>query len=271
MKYYLNNPKSNNGIGVSLEGAELLDATKLDYPKFFSELAPEDEVVLIGGDGTINYLINHVDTDNLKNNVYILANGTGNDFLHDIEEPEDKEVLLNPYIKDLPTVKVKGKSYKLINNMGFGIDGYCCETADKIKQKKPSKKINYAGIAIKGLLFFFKPRSAVVEVDGKKYKFDKVWMAPTMKGRFYGGGMMAAPGQDRTNGKLTLVISTCKWRLKLLKIFPTYFKGEHIKYDKIVKIFTGDNIKVKFAKPCAAMIDGETVLDVTEYSCTTAQ
>ena len=265
MKYYLYNPKSNNGIKVTIPGAKLLNATSLDYPAFFGGLAPQDEVVLIGGDGTINYLVNHIDVSKLKNKVWFRANGTGNDFLRDIEGEAGKEVLLNPYLKGLPTVTVKGKSYKFINNMGFGIDGYCCETADKIRKKKPSKKINYPGIAIKGLLYAFSPRKVLIEVDGKRYKFDHVWMAPTMKGRFYGGGMMAAPDQDRSSGLLTLVISTCPSRLKLLKIFPSYFEGEHIKHKEIVKIFTGKRIRVKYSRPCAAMIDGETVLDVTEY------
>ena len=33
----------------------------------------------------------------------------------------------------------------------------------------------------------------------------------------------------------------------------------------IVDIFTGNEITVRFSRPCAAQIDGETVLNVTEY------
>ena len=84
MKYYLNNPLSNNGINEDIPGVEAMDATKLDYPEFFAGLKEDDEVVLIGGDGTINYLINHVDVSGIKNNIYIYGNGTGNDFLNDI-------------------------------------------------------------------------------------------------------------------------------------------------------------------------------------------
>ena len=80
MKYYLYNPLANNGILKYSIGAELIDASKLDYAEYFSNLKDDDEVVLVGGDGTINYLINHVDTDALKNNVYLYGNGTGNDF-----------------------------------------------------------------------------------------------------------------------------------------------------------------------------------------------
>ena len=133
MKYYLYNPLANNGILKYSIGAELIDASKLDYAEFFSGLKDGDEVVLVGGDGTINYLINHIDTDALKNNVYLYGNGTGNDFLYDIGDKPGHEVLLNKYLKNLPVTRVNGKDYKFINNMSFGIDGYCCEEADRIK------------------------------------------------------------------------------------------------------------------------------------------
>ena len=168
MKYYLYNPLANNGISVESPGVEPMDASKVDYPSFFAGLKPDDEVVLIGGDGTVNYMINRVDPATIKNNVYLFGNGSGNDFLNDINEPTGKEVLLNPYLVNLPTARVGGKEYRFIDNMSFGIDGYCCEEADRIKAKNPNKKINYAGIAVKGLLFHFKPCHAWIEVDGKQ-------------------------------------------------------------------------------------------------------
>ena len=266
MKYYLYNPLANNGLKPQIDpSCELIDATKTDYSEFFSKLNSEDEVVLIGGDGTINHLVNNFDCSKLRNNVYLLANGTGNDFLNDINEKPDKEVLLNKYLVNLPTVKVNGIEKKFINNMGFGIDGYCCETADKIKEKTPNKKIDYTGIAIKGLLFYFKPCHATIEVDENTYEFDNVWLAPTMKGRFYGGGMKVAPDQDRFSDTLTIVIYMTRSKLKALMAFPSIFEGKHIEKTDIVKVFTGKKIHVKFSRPCAAQIDGDTVLNVTEY------
>ena len=265
MKYYLNNGRANNGIRTDLPGVELIDAVGLDYPKFFSELKEDDEVVLVGGDGTINYLINNVDCEDLKNNVYIYGNGTGDDFLNDIGETPGREVLLNPYLKNLPVATVKGKDYKFINNMSFGIDGYCCEEADRIKAKKPSKKIDYTKIAIKGLLFAFKPRHAWIEVDGKEYEYDYVWLAPSMKGRYCGGGMMLAPGQDRFSGKLTVIVYMNRSKLKSLMKFPMIFEGTHVKLTDMVKVIEGNRVHVRFSEPCAVQIDGETILDVTEY------
>ena len=265
MKYYLYNPKANNGIKPDINGVDLIDASELDYEEFFSGLKSDDEVVLIGGDGTINYLINKVDTSKIPNKIYLYGAGTGNDFLNDINEKPGKEILLSPYLKNLPTATVNGKEYKYINNMSFGIDGYCCEEADRIKARKPNKKINYTTIAIKGLLYAFKPRHAWIEVDGKEYEYDNVWLAPSMKGRYCGGGMMLAPGQDRFSGKLTVIVYMSPSKMRSLMRFPMIFDGRHVALTDMVKVIEGNKVHVRFDKPCAVQIDGETVLDVTEY------
>ena len=267
MKYYLYNSLANNGIKPKVAaGTELVDAVGMDYPAYLQNLNPEDEVVLVGGDGTLNYFINAVKGVEIKNNIYLLGCGTGNDFLKDIDKQPGEEVLINPYLAKLPTVSVNGFEKLFINNMGFGIDGYCCEVADQIKEKSPQEKIDYTGIAIKGLLFHFKPCHAVITVDGKKHEFDNVWIAPTMKGKYYGGGMKMAPDQDRSSDHLTVVVYHCRSKLKALISFPSIFKGEHVAKKDIVSIFTGNEVKVRFSRPCAAQIDGETVLNVTEYT-----
>ncbi len=271
MKYYLYNSLSNNGIRPvflseveKLENVEIKEIIDLDYQKFLESLEEEDEIVLVGGDGTLNYLVNEVAQYNIKNNIYFRAAGTGNDFLRDLDIINDQEVLINDYIYNLPTVYVKELEKKFINGVGFGIDGYCCEVADELK-KKSNKPINYTSIAIKGLLFKFKPKTATVIVDGVEKVFKKAWIVPTMKGRFYGGGMMIAPNQDRKKDTVSLVVYYTGSKLKALINFPKIFKGEHIKKTKMVEIIEGKEIIVKFDKPCALQIDGETVLDVIEY------
>ena len=109
MRYILYNPRANNGIKPDfLDGVEYIDVIGLDYRKFFDSLAEEDEVVFVGGDGTLNYFINAVDTDNIKNKVYLKPSGSGNDFMNDLNEHDGREILLNGYIKNLPTVYVNG-------------------------------------------------------------------------------------------------------------------------------------------------------------------
>lgn len=268
MTVVLYNPLANNGRGKenAAKLAEVLDE-QITFKDIrdakISDFSPEDKLIVCGGDGTLSRLVNRVgDTDR---EIYYYAVGSGNDFSRDIGK--NGVILLNPYLKKLPTVEVKGKKYKVLNGVGYGIDGYCCEVGDKMRVKNYGKDINYSSIAIKGLLFHFKPANAVVTVDGKEYKFRKVWLAPTMNGRYYGGGMCVAPEQDRLNPerRLTCVVMYGSNKLKTLMVFPSIFKGEHIKHKEMVEVLTGNTIEVKFDRPTALQVDGETISDVESY------
>lgn len=277
-KYYvLFNPLSGNKRGEKRAEKlkEILNDGDLQYinikdissyETFFGSIQKEDDVILCGGDGTINRFVNQISNMNIENNIYYYATGTGNDFLNDIGKKDDTICLLNDYIKDLPVATIKGTDYKFLNAIGYGIDGYCCEIGDKIREKS-DKKINYASIVLKGLLFHYKPTNARIIVDGKEYKFKKVWIAPTMYGRYYGGGMKAAPNQDRLSPEKTLsaVVMHGSGKLKSLIIMPFVPFGKHERFKKNVTILTGKEITVEFDRPTSLQVDGETILDVTEY------
>lgn len=279
MKYYvLYNGKANNGRGYAgattiqsrLQGEkiEYVDAYKMKYDRYFAEKKNEDcRIVLCGGDGTLNYFVNHTTDETREIDFDFFPTGTGNDFCKDIEsKPGEIVKNVNKYLKNLPTVTVNGKSYKFINGVGYGIDGYCCEIGD-VERSKSTKPVNYTAIAIKGILFHFKPRTATIIIDNKpEMVVEYSWLVPTMKGRCYGGGMYPAPSQDRnaTDGKLSVMTYRTKSAIKALAVFPKIFKGEHIK-SNIVNIYTGYNITVRFDKPCSMQIDGETILNVSEY------
>lgn len=281
MKYVLYNglAKSSNNqdlikdyVNTLGENVQVLNVIELiDYQVFFAGLTESDEVHLLGGDGTLNNFINITNRQGLLTSLpckfYFHGSGTGNDFLFDVrEEADNNTVCLNEYIKNLPTVKVCDKEYLFINGVGYGIDGYCCEVADEIHARS-NKPVNYASIAIKGILFFFKRSNATVFVDGVKRTYKKVYLASTMKGRYYGGGMLIAPKQNRHDPDQSLsvvVLHGCS-RLKALMIFSSIFKGEHVKHTKNVEIIEGHNVTVEFDTPTALQIDGETVKGVTSY------
>ena len=278
MKHYvLFNPLA--GYGSSEEKAKALSSlydgeicyreiNKItDYAEFFASLEEEDTVTVCGGDGTLNRFINDTEGISSKNDILYFAIGTGNDFLRDLDKKaEDGPFSVKEYITDLPVVEVNGKSYRFLNNVGFGIDGYCCEVGDQIKATS-DKPVDYTSIAIGGLLFHYKPTNATITVDGKTYEYKKVWLAPTMKGRFYGGGMMATPEQDRKtpDGTLSLLLFHGKGKIPTLLAFPSIFKGQHVKRKSMVTILTGKDIHVTFDSPAAIQIDGETIPGVTSY------
>ena len=272
--YVIYNPKAGNGN--KLENITLLDVyfeeelkyykvNDIDYKKFFGELTEDDYIVLCGGDGTLNRFINDTEGIEINNEIFYYPIGSGNDFAADFgKEKGCNPFSISEYIKNLPTVTVKDKKFRFINGIGYGIDGYCCEVGDELRKKK-NKPINYTVIAIKGLLFHYKPTCATIYVDGRRYKYKNVWLAPTMYGTHYGGGMMPAPDQKRGDKKLSVMIFCGKSKLKALCIFPSIFKGTHITHKDSVHIHSGENISVSFNRPTPLQIDGETILNVSEY------
>lgn len=240
------------------------------YADVLKNIAPDRKIMLSGGDGTLNRFVNDPASDSYAGEIWYYASGNGNDFWTDLGRKKgDAPVDITGYLKNLPLVTVNGVTKKFINGIGYGIDGYCCEVGDKMRAEG-KQNINYAGIAIKGLLFFFKRANAVVTVDGKEKSYKKVWLAPSMKGRYYGGGMEVAPAQNRNDDTLSLVVMHRSCKLKTLMVFPSIFKGEHVKHSEMVDVTVGKEISVRFDRPCALQIDGETVLGVTEYSVRTA-
>lgn len=258
-----------SAITAALPGDDLEFITLARDESFSDVLAkiePDRKILLSGGDGTLNRFINDPAFESLSREVWYYASGNGNDFWTDLGKKKgDAPINITEYLKDLPTVTVNGITKKFINGIGYGIDGYCCEEGDK-QHAKGKKNVNYTNIAIKGLLFAFKRSNATVTVDGETRSYEKVWLAPSMKGRFYGGGMMVAPDRSRADDDLTCVVMYKKGKLKTLTVFPSIFKGEHVKHTEMVDVIRGKEITVRFARPCALRIDGETVLGVSEYS-----
>ncbi|MCQ2456749.1 MAG: diacylglycerol kinase family protein [Clostridia bacterium] len=280
--YILYNPLAGNNHGADVLDnvrahcsefdCETIDMTSLDgYSDLFGKIGEGDRLVVCGGDGTLNRFVNDTDGLELPEELYYAPAGSGNDFANDIGLTK-KEVLrkIKKYLVGLPTVFVNGISKKFINGIGYGIDGYCCEVGDELR-KTTTKPINYTPIALKGLLYDFKPVKAEVTVDGESGTYEKTWLAPTMKGRFFGGGMMPTPNQDRLDpeGKLGVLIWHNSGKLRTLTAFPRIFKGTHVKFanggKKICRMFSGHHVKVTFDRACALQIDGETVLNVKTY------
>ena len=252
MNYVLFNNLANNGegekwadalvqkLGVKEDEYKKTNLVGLDLPAFVKEVTAEDIIYLVGGDGTLNRLANDLQDTEVPCPILLISGGTGNDFLKDITEnyPTDGYTDVREYIKNLPTIKVKGTTCHFINGIGYGIDGMCCEVADQLKAAG-KKKINYTGLSIKLLLF--------------KYKTPN------------GGGMKVAPDQDRKGDSLTCVIWHGSGRVKTLAAFPKIFEGKHVEKTDMITVIPAKKVKVKFDIPTAMQIDGETVLGVTEY------
>lgn len=281
MIYVFFNPLSNNKKGTSAEAdlRKILNKKELEFVDIttvknaaeeLKKLKEDDEVIISGGDGTLTRFAEDIYEMKPVQKLYLYPCGSGNDFYNDVKdkcEIKNKLIPLNDYIKSLPEVSVNGIKRHFINGIGYGIDGFCCDEGDKIRAVS-DKKVNYTVIALKGLLYKFHPCNAKITVDGVSKVYKKVWLAPTMIGRFYGGGMQIAPMQDRLNEEKTVISCVCHscTAFKILTVFPKIYKGNHINHTEMLDFRTGHEVTVEFDRPTALQIDGETIRNVTSYT-----
>ena len=129
MTYLLFNPMANNSKGeqdarqwaadngVECGFTSLLDIS--DMKAFFDGLKEGDEVILTGGDGTMNRFANDVYGYEFKNPVYYVKCGSGNDFYRDNEKyAVNGKIDLRPFLKNLPLITVKGIQRRFVNGIG---------------------------------------------------------------------------------------------------------------------------------------------------------
>lgn len=146
MTYVLYNPLADNRSGkvnsqtikdiLTMDSLTFLDITELDVKEFFANKAGNNRVVIAGGDGTVLNLANTFNGELPDRPIFYFPIGTGNDLMRDLQKTAFKDIVqLNPYIKNLPKVTVNGVTKYFLNGVGFGIDGYCCEEGDKLREK----------------------------------------------------------------------------------------------------------------------------------------
>ncbi|MCR5329999.1 MAG: diacylglycerol kinase family protein [Lachnospiraceae bacterium] len=279
MKYHvLYNPLCCYGLGeqeahkisrhLYSDKLEFYDMTKIqDYSALLSGFEEDSAIVICGGDGTLNRFVNDKKNYEVKQQIYYYATGASTDFMTDLGGNRmDPPVNITKYLRNLPIATINGRDYYFLNNVGFGLDGYTTYEADKLIASGAGK-INFAMIALKGMFSKFKPFNSSITVNGDTRTFRKCYISTTMQGRYYGGGMNPTPEQDRLNRDRhvsTIVLFNCG-PFRTMTVFPSFFKGTHLKYSNICKIFTGHDIHVSSDRPCAIQVDGETIGYCTEY------
>lgn len=288
MYHFIINPKSSSGKGIRywLTVKNELDRQKIDYT---AELTQQEghaielarriclqnkgikNIVVLGGDGTLNEVINGIDNYDEVLLGYI-PSGSSNDLARSLKIPKNPLKALSNILKPKKFIyldygeiifKEKGlKPRKFGCSSGIGYDASVCV---KVQSSKLKKKLNRFGagkfiyllLAIKQL-FTIKFLDATVIIDNlKKNSYKKVLLISGMIHKFEGGGLMMAPGADPTDGKLNICLVHGLSRALVMLLLPTIIFGKHI-HIKGVESFQCSNIEIILDREAAVHTDGET-------------
>lgn len=239
------------------EQYDLTDITKIENVfEYLDTIDLATRILIVGGDGTLHYVLNFLYGKDIKHEIYFFGAGTGNDFVRNANY-DGLFIPINKYVNDLPVSEFLGIGRRFVNGCGMGMDAYVCNFVNNGKGKGP---IQYKLNTIRGFLKY-KPCDMEITVDGVTETHEKVWLISIMNGIYQGGGMQFAPEAIVFDEYVDICLIKGYSRLKVLTLFPKIYKGKHVDY---VTIKRCQSVKIKPSRPLFVQLDGEVVTNVDE-------
>jgi len=297
MLYFIVNATSRSGKGLSVwkrVKAILKDsnikykAYETKYEKHATELARKissrDEkkidIVVLGGDGTINEVINGI-VDFEKVRFGVVPTGSGNDFARGLGIKGKPEEIIMDIISeengtriDIGRVTWDDNQTRLFAiSSGVGLDAIVTKKTNTSKLKKVLNKLKLGKLTYVILtvqtLFSMDTFDAEVCCEGNEgISYKKVIFMACMNFRAEGGGVPMAPGALPTDGKLSVAsaVGIPKW--KTFFCLPLLVAAKHENINGF-DIFESAKFIIKTDKSVTLHTDGEYRADVKTvgYEC----
>jgi diacylglycerol kinase (ATP) len=225
-------------------------------------------VVPVGGDGTINEVVNGIySSGSIKDvSMAIIGTGTGGDYIRTIGVPRDFhyacERLVNHPAKmnvDLGSVEHLRNGQKEIrlfaNFAGLGFDAEVVR-ATTLKYKKMGSLPSYLAGLLTTLVGYHN-QPVIMKTDGRVEE-RKICTAMMNIGKYGGGSMFIAPNADIKDGLFDVVVVGDVSKPDLLVSFPRIYKGTHLTHPKI-SIEHAREVEIISKKGIALQADGELI------------
>lgn len=212
-----------------------------------------DDLIVIGGDGTINEVINNYHG---KEIIY-LAYGSGNDLARSIRFKKDVEIsrLLDSKKFIEYDVGVVNDS-KFCSGFDIGFNADVIKRANGSKMKKYLGKHIYLLEGVIGILMLKKYKAEISWNDGE-ITTNKLYLLNAMIQPYEGGGIKFAPQATGQDGKLHVMIMENMSLITFIYNYVCLLFKKHNKLRK-VKYITADRLTIK-TNQRYFQIDGELI------------
>ena len=259
MKKYkvIANPTAGRGAGERAipQIERLLTQYSLDFdivctkrPWHAAELAREaviaeyDVIVVVGGDGTANEVINGLmeakQAGRRSSAMGVLGVGRGNDFAHAVGVPYDLELACQALAEDhrrmIDVGRVTGGLYPqgryFGNCVGVGFDAI--GTIEAAKLPRLGGFLSYFVAVLKTIFLYYKAPLTTIEYDGQMLTQPSLLIS-IMNGRRLGGGFMMAPDAEPDDGLFDLCIAGQVSRARMFTLIPHFLRGTQATQDSI--------------------------------------
>lgn len=195
-----------------------------------------DALVVVGGDGVISLALQALATGDVP--LGIVPAGTGNDhareYLLPTGDPEAAaDVIADGHTEtvDLGRIEDAAGTVKWFGTvMAAGFDSLVSDRTNRMRWPHGRMRYNVAMVAEISKLRLLPFR--LTFDDGPEIRTE-LTLAAFGNTRSYGGGMLICPGADHSDGLLDVTMITSASRTRLIRLFPTVFKGTHVELDEV--------------------------------------
>jgi YegS/Rv2252/BmrU family lipid kinase len=268
--YFIVNPVAGGGLCLRKFGAIQTHleekgvpytATFTESPGHAGELARQglasdcDGIVAVGGDGTVRDVAQQL--LHAEKPLGLLPFGTGNDLIKTLHIPKEPEAALELLLHGTPQpIDAMMVNQNLcLNVAGFGFDVSVLQRTEHYKRRFKGSFAYLLGLfhALRDL------RAFSVHIKTEEVQIEQECLIVSVgNGRYIGGGMMATPLADPTDGLLDVCVIQAVPRRKLLACLAKFMKGTHIHLEEC-RYFQTPALTVACAPQAAVQLDGEII------------
>ncbi|MBK8300481.1 MAG: hypothetical protein IPK90_08560 [Chitinophagaceae bacterium] len=253
------NPLAGSGNAVVLSN-KLVAALRKDHISCtcFKEKWPDNftdfsDIWIVGGDGTLNYFVNHY--PDIKLPLVIFNGGTGNDFhwllYGNMSFAEQLKVALLAAPKPIDLGRCNEKYF--LNGVGVGFEGEIAKSLTG-KNKKAGKTSFMAMILRK--IFLYRSTSYNVSTPEQAIAEKKYLIIDISNGSRAGGGFHVAPNARPDDGLFDVMLIDALHPLQRLRWLPVIEKGKHLELP-FVHHFKTKQIQIESIGNIFFHLDGE--------------
>lgn len=195
-----------------------------------------DALVVVGGDGVIRLALQAL--ARTETPLGIVPAGTGNDHAREYAIPTGDPAAAVDIIAagnttsiDLGLIRGSDGSSSWFGTIAAtGFDSLVSDRVNRMRWPHGRMRYNLAILAELSQLRLLPFR---LVFDGEREVVTNLTLAAFGNTRTYGGGMRICPDADHSDGLLDVTMVHTASRAKLIRLFPTVFKGTHVTLDEV--------------------------------------
>jgi YegS/Rv2252/BmrU family lipid kinase len=230
-------------------------------------------VVAVGGDGTLNEVVNgcfHAGGAPLAAGltVGLVPSGTGSDLRRTLRLPTDPgaaaALLAGGSTRTIDLGRIDfpdGTRRLFVNVADCGLGGEVVARVNRGREKRGGLlgTAIFLGVSISELMTY-RNRDVILTIDGetRRRRVEQVVIA---NGRCFGGGMRIAPDADPADGLFDVVVVGDVSRIGALRAVPRLFRGTHLAL-AVVEVHRARSVRIapaELEEPPRFDVDGEQV------------